>query len=129
MDCCYYFMLCYVRYALVLLCYARVAAAEKGLPPVIMFAFNDYFPAVAATDLLVSGKRRRLALNLHSVRPHSMLGSTHLSDAWWHRLSLYVLNVLFVGDVTPFSVVGTIAYHTIRENGFWWGLLSRMVHT
>lgn len=32
----------------------RVAAAEEGLPPVIMFAFDDYFPAVAATDLLVS---------------------------------------------------------------------------
>eukprot|EP00903_Cladosiphon_okamuranus_P016685 g15383.t1 len=31
----------------------RVAAAEEGLPPVIMFAFDDYFPAVAATDLLV----------------------------------------------------------------------------
>lgn len=32
----------------------RVAAAEEGLPPVIMFAFDSYFPAVAATDLLVS---------------------------------------------------------------------------
>ncbi|CAM9299714.1 unnamed protein product [Ectocarpus fasciculatus] len=31
----------------------RVLAAEEGLPPVIMFAFDDYFPAVAATDLLV----------------------------------------------------------------------------
>ncbi|CAM9676648.1 unnamed protein product, partial [Hapterophycus canaliculatus] len=31
----------------------RVLAAEKGLPPVIMFAFDDYFPAVAATDMLV----------------------------------------------------------------------------
>lgn len=35
-----------------------MAAAEKGLPPVIMFAFDDYFPAVAATDLLVSQSSR-----------------------------------------------------------------------
>lgn len=33
---------------------ANVAASEKGLPSVIMFAFDDYFPAVAATDMLVS---------------------------------------------------------------------------
>lgn len=32
---------------------ANVAHSEEGLPPVIMFAFDDYFPAVAATDLLV----------------------------------------------------------------------------
>ncbi|CAM9531237.1 unnamed protein product [Laminaria digitata] len=31
----------------------RVLAAEEGLPPVILFAFDDYFPAVSATDLLV----------------------------------------------------------------------------
>lgn len=31
----------------------RVLAAEQGLPPVILFAFDDYFPAVSATDLLV----------------------------------------------------------------------------
>ncbi|CAN0031054.1 unnamed protein product [Pylaiella littoralis] len=31
----------------------RVRASEEGLPPVIMFAFDGYFPAVAATDLLV----------------------------------------------------------------------------
>lgn len=30
-----------------------VVASEEGLPPVIMFAFDDYFPAVAATDMLV----------------------------------------------------------------------------
>lgn len=32
----------------------NVAASEEGLPPVVMFAFDDYFPAVAATDMLVS---------------------------------------------------------------------------
>lgn len=30
-----------------------VVAAEQELPPVVMFAFDDYFPAVAATDMLV----------------------------------------------------------------------------
>ena len=46
----------------------RVAAAEKGLPPVIMFAFDSYFPAVAATDLLVSrsiGSATRTRRNTH----------------------------------------------------------------
>ena len=31
----------------------RVLKAEDGLPPVIMFAFDDYFPAVAVTDMMV----------------------------------------------------------------------------
>lgn len=45
---------CGVVYLCLLLA-RRVQASEEGLPPVIMFAFDDYFPAVAATDLLVRG--------------------------------------------------------------------------
>lgn len=37
----------------------RVLASEQGLPPVILFAFDDYFPAVSATDLLVRTDEER----------------------------------------------------------------------
>lgn len=43
-------------------------AAEEGLPPVIMFAFDDYFPAVAATDLLV---RVRVTIRVESSGPRA----------------------------------------------------------
>ena len=50
----------------------RVAAAEEGLPPVIMFAFDSYFPAVAATDLLVSrsnsNSTRKESVQIGTVR-------------------------------------------------------------
>lgn len=49
----------------------RVLAAEEGLPPVIMFAFDDYFPAVAATDLLV----RTALRNGLDVSPASVVGA------------------------------------------------------
>lgn len=55
----------------------RVLAAEEGLPPVIMFAFDDYFPAVAATDLLV----RTVLRNGLDVSPVSVIKKLRKIDA------------------------------------------------